>query len=464
MGNGKGTALITSILKPDQLQRIIPQITQSLSLFQGMKLVEHLDLDASQDAIIPIAAHLAHRPDELLAIAICRVTGELSPSPVRRKRGKEPSRFWGESCKPSDFKPAVNTNQTRLSTADLLHCTALTSVETDLSQSAQDAVRHRMDEELKRRKIDEIRHLTDELAAPAPVPEFDSPTALPNEALRSQSISEVIPGKSDRKNIASMKTFKCFPIQNLGFQPIAELEHLESTLPIQQHPDRLAKIRLHHPPEFLTEPQFLSSNISQHQPHSNHRCGPAHHQRPSREEKNPEQQSMGSELFIQSLDWESSRAREAFLHCVEMTYLHSNDCTSLLSLHSAEQTLNEYRDSSAFDPNAWLAMKDESTGDLAGCLILAAEPTDGDTNLPLDESAPTSGAIEVVYLGVTQRYRGQGIGDSLLSLAEPYARFWGRERILLTVDRNNLSAMRLYKRNGFKSLERENLWIKRVNR
>lgn len=62
-------------------------------------------------------------------------------------------------------------------------------------------------------------------------------------------------------------------------------------------------------------------------------------------------------------------------------------------------------------------------------------------------------AKEFIYLddlSVAEPYRGQGIGTALIRQAEEYAKSISIPNIVLHVEKNNLQAMRLYERLGFK--------------
>jgi len=57
----------------------------------------------------------------------------------------------------------------------------------------------------------------------------------------------------------------------------------------------------------------------------------------------------------------------------------------------------------------------------------------------------------LLYLGVDEAFRGQGIARALIRCCEELARTWGRTGLLLDVAEDN-PALRLYKRLGFKRL------------
>ena len=63
-----------------------------------------------------------------------------------------------------------------------------------------------------------------------------------------------------------------------------------------------------------------------------------------------------------------------------------------------------------------------------------------------------SGAIELTYIGVASNHRGQGLGNELLSAFIEACRANGYSDVVLSVEKENESAIALYAKAGFKTI------------
>jgi ribosomal protein S18 acetylase RimI-like enzyme len=61
-----------------------------------------------------------------------------------------------------------------------------------------------------------------------------------------------------------------------------------------------------------------------------------------------------------------------------------------------------------------------------------------------------NGAVELTYIGVSSPQRGQGLGKKLLDAFIEASRAHGYHSIVLSVEKENLSAVSLYETTGFK--------------
>lgn len=61
----------------------------------------------------------------------------------------------------------------------------------------------------------------------------------------------------------------------------------------------------------------------------------------------------------------------------------------------------------------------------------------------------TSDEVELLFVGVVNDYRRQGVGESLLSSVNRYGRKCKAPRVLLEVAADNVAALRLYAKSGF---------------
>jgi ribosomal protein S18 acetylase RimI-like enzyme len=61
-----------------------------------------------------------------------------------------------------------------------------------------------------------------------------------------------------------------------------------------------------------------------------------------------------------------------------------------------------------------------------------------------------SNAIELTYIGVAPDQRGRGLGKDLLNVFIESSRVAGYRSVVLSVEKENESAIALYKKTGFK--------------
>ena len=58
----------------------------------------------------------------------------------------------------------------------------------------------------------------------------------------------------------------------------------------------------------------------------------------------------------------------------------------------------------------------------------------------------------ITTIAVAQGFRGRRLAQQLIEFAEAYSRVWGAEKMVLEVRVSNISAIRLYKRLGFRQI------------
>ncbi|MBN1491694.1 MAG: GNAT family N-acetyltransferase [Phycisphaerae bacterium] len=132
-----------------------------------------------------------------------------------------------------------------------------------------------------------------------------------------------------------------------------------------------------------------------------------------------------------------------FAATVEGTYEDSLDCPGLNALRTIEDILASHRATGEYDARCWfLALCD---GEPAGALLLAR--------------VPEQDTMEIVYMGLLPRFRGQGIGRHFMHQAVKVARDHGCSRLTLAVDSTNAPALQLYQRAGFAETTRRRAWI-----
>ncbi len=139
----------------------------------------------------------------------------------------------------------------------------------------------------------------------------------------------------------------------------------------------------------------------------------------------------------------SDARRALFEQAVEATYVDSLDCPALSGLRKIADVVESHRATGVHDPAGWyVALRgDEPVGVL------------------LTSRVSNRTALEVVYMGVSPRARGQGVGDRLMALCAARAQQVGVESITLAVDATNEPARRLYDRWGFEETGRRRAWI-----
>jgi ribosomal protein S18 acetylase RimI-like enzyme len=132
-----------------------------------------------------------------------------------------------------------------------------------------------------------------------------------------------------------------------------------------------------------------------------------------------------------------------FAAALEATYAQTLDCAELVGLRSVSDVLAGHRATGVHDPALWwLLMRGDKP---AGALLLTR--------------IPQRGALEVVYLGLAQPYRGQELGEALVSKALEACGAVGATRLTLAVDDGNTPARRLYERCGFVQFAERDAWI-----
>ena len=108
------------------------------------------------------------------------------------------------------------------------------------------------------------------------------------------------------------------------------------------------------------------------------------------------------------------------------------------------QTIYHTKDVEGYDPGYldryWTNGED---------IILVAEDNDVIAYLAVEVHREDVDYIYLDDLSVTEKYRGQGIGTSLIHKAEAYAKELGLADILFHVEKTNTSALRLYERLGY---------------
>ncbi len=133
---------------------------------------------------------------------------------------------------------------------------------------------------------------------------------------------------------------------------------------------------------------------------------------------------------------------DEFIEALEATYVESHDCPRLTGLRKPRDILLGHKHTGEHDPDLWfLALRQDAP---AGILLLSG--------------VRGRSCLEIVYMGVCVRHRGQGVGDALMARALHAARERGNNSLTLAVDSINIHARRLYDRWGLREVGRRRAW------
>jgi ribosomal protein S18 acetylase RimI-like enzyme len=129
----------------------------------------------------------------------------------------------------------------------------------------------------------------------------------------------------------------------------------------------------------------------------------------------------------------SDEHREIFKRAILASYEGTLDCPRLRGLREIDDIIDGHLATGSFNPMLWFALRcdDEPVGVML-----------------LNPSVQVS-TTELVYLGLSPKWRGRGIAKQLLAHGMSLARQHGAKNIMLAVDESNAPAMSLYKSMRF---------------
>jgi len=136
---------------------------------------------------------------------------------------------------------------------------------------------------------------------------------------------------------------------------------------------------------------------------------------------------------------------------LDETYVGTLDCPAVNGLRSSLDVITGYQHVGQFSPSRWLILEStakETFRETAGCLLLAR-------HAPHD-------TMEIVYVGVTPRFRRRGLGQKLTSHALWFAGQERASRLVLSVDAANEPAIAMYAAAGFWAWEERAIWVKKL--
>lgn len=140
----------------------------------------------------------------------------------------------------------------------------------------------------------------------------------------------------------------------------------------------------------------------------------------------------------------SAATHDEFAKGIEASYIDTLDCPGLVGMRQTDQIIAGHKGTGRFDPRNWHIYIDEGGEPIA--VLLLAEVAQGN-------------GLELVYLGVSPKYRGKGVGGALMRYAVSEAARFGGERMFLAVDDRNDPAVRLYTGLGFRASTRKIAYV-----
>ena len=146
----------------------------------------------------------------------------------------------------------------------------------------------------------------------------------------------------------------------------------------------------------------------------------------------PEPTWEGDAVEIQCESWDPSRADD-FAAALTASYEQTLDCPAMRGLREPRDVLAGHRAAGKFEPDWWTLMR--VNGEPAALMLLA--PIEG------------TGDVELVYLGVSPRWRRKGLSRYLIRRGMHRCAAHGLRTMTLAVDEGNGPALRLYQAMGF---------------
>ena len=141
------------------------------------------------------------------------------------------------------------------------------------------------------------------------------------------------------------------------------------------------------------------------------------------------------------ITWRNLRqcGQEELAAVIRGTYEQSLDCPGLMGLRRMDDIIAGHKASGVFRPKSWWIA--HGAGEPVGCILV-------------NDSAACPDSMDVVYMGVLRRFRGRGLGRTMVHHAAHRARRHKRSFLTVVVDGSNDYAKRVYEREGFRETSR----------
>jgi len=145
--------------------------------------------------------------------------------------------------------------------------------------------------------------------------------------------------------------------------------------------------------------------------------------------------SVTVETVTDPLDFAPDGSGTALAHALDGTYEDTRDCPELCGLRPTRDVIASHMATGAFDPNRWWLLRVDGAAE--GCCLL--------------NHCPASSSVELVYLGLSPRARGMGLGRRLLAHALAHIDLNDVREVTCAVDTRNEPALKLYHAMGFRA-------------
>ncbi len=148
--------------------------------------------------------------------------------------------------------------------------------------------------------------------------------------------------------------------------------------------------------------------------------------------KNLTYQPLALDGELQVQQWDQTH-HDTFAAAILASYEDTQDCPGLLGLRRIEDIMAGHRSTGEFDPALWFSVS--HGGEPVGVMLL--------------NKVPQRQALELVYLGLSPRWRGRGLARRLLEHGVGLAARHRMTNVMLAVDANNKPALALYGKMDF---------------
>lgn len=162
-----------------------------------------------------------------------------------------------------------------------------------------------------------------------------------------------------------------------------------------------------------------------------------------RRDIDPDRGADADEAFALAFEQVTPGTQAAFAATLLATYAGSLDCPEVAGTRTPDELLDGFRGPLTMQPAWWYLAR------------RAGEPV----GVVLFEAGTEPGGLELSYLGLTPTARGRGWGDELVRFALGIAAADRCHILSLSVDVRNDPARRLYRRHGFRELDRRDVYL-----
>ena len=155
MHDPKVTPVARILLDSQDIQQILPRIVENLSLHRGLRLADEIHAciaGRKPDELLSIIVHAEHDPSLILATAILSIP---TPTQVCHPIGPD------EPRNPPDTHPLHQAALPVRRLAEVLHAASFPNTSDDLISHAGQLLKDRIESELLKREIQQIRWITE---------------------------------------------------------------------------------------------------------------------------------------------------------------------------------------------------------------------------------------------------------------------------------------------------------------